>query len=183
MSRKVTGTHDARSKPAKGFKARLALIGASVATLAALASQSKTIVDFIRGIFPAEDVRVGWLTVQDPGALKRCVIDKGGIFEIQAGQPLTVQLAQTPCLEQLKTHLPDPATTHMNLQKVGAIRFLLIENRGDDIEKLTLLTAASGAATGTSVFRSMPKGAAYAVCVGFEGRSGHPSAAYPIHPS
>lgn len=162
--------HDPRKPKGGGPWARFAKFAAALAVVAGALAAGKTICDIVCGAIPAPaepQLRVGWLTVNDPKSLE-CVIKPGNTFKLHKDGALISQ-AINDCYAQLKKVKDAPLNEP---QALGKSYFLYLENTGDPIETLTLYkgTQRSAADKGPS-FQSLEKGAPLAICVGYEGRS------------
>lgn len=156
-----------------GLKKMIVGGGAIVAFVGAFVSNYQQIIDFF---LTPDNVKVGWLSVADPGTLKECVIkNNSNVFPLSDGQQ--VQLASNTCLAELRTLLPQNTTVPKNtpqIQKINASYFLLIKNQGEQISQM-LLKSNSGSQQQDMVFRNIDKGASIAICMGYDGNAGTPS--------
>ncbi|MNJ31767.1 hypothetical protein D3C77_264140 [compost metagenome] len=158
-----------------GVKKIVVGVGAGVAFVAALIANFQTISDFFTGtVLAPSNVKVGWLTVGDPATLKNCVFgEDSNVFKLADNQQ--VKLASTACLTDLRSRLAEDIPADIpSPQKIQASYFLLVENQGDQIERLRLKSATDLGGQ-DMVFRDLEKGASVAICMGYDGNAGNPS--------
>lgn len=161
-------TYDPR-KPPNGPWSRFAKIAAALAVVAGALVAVNTIVEVFKGWKPKTiepQLRVGWLTVGDPQSLA-CVIKPGNTFRLQKDGPVISQ-ADNDCYAQLRQQ---SERLHQGPQALGKSYFLYIQNMGEPIETLTLYKKTASP-DGKISFRSLDKGAAISICMGYDGRSG-----------
>jgi hypothetical protein len=164
----VVKTYDPRV-PKSGPWTRFARFAAALAVIAGVFAGANSIINVISGWKPAPiepQLRIGWLTVDDPKSLE-CVIKPGDTFRLQKDGAIAGHV-RSECYTKLKAIVERPP---QGLQPLGKSYFLYVENRGDPIETLTLYERAALTGPKTS-HRSVDKGAAIAICMGYEGRSG-----------
>lgn len=159
--------HDPRRPDGRGPWARFAKFAAALGVVAGALAACKLIYDILIESIPEPQVRIGWLTVNDPKSLE-CVIKPGDTFKLHKDGALVSQ-ATNDCYAQLQKVKDTPLNEP---QAIGKSYFLYLENTGDPIETLTLYkgTQRSAADKGPS-HQSLEKAAALAICVGYEGRS------------
>jgi hypothetical protein len=154
-----------------GLKEMIVGGGAALGFVAALISNYQNIIDFV---FRPDNVKVGWLSVGDPATLQKCIFVNGSnIFKLSGGRE--VQLANTPCLTELRALLSD-ATQNAEIQeqKINSSYFLLVENQGQQIDQLRIKPTDSNSDQ-DMIFRDVNKGASIAICMGYDGNAGTPS--------
>jgi len=169
---------DARAKPDLWLKRYWRVLVAAagvVALVAGVITQSQQVFDAGIRWFgkPEDNVRVGWLTVDDPRTLDQCVLRNSSTFELVKGQGV-VAIAPNECEKELRRMTADLATASERPQIFTKSYFLLIENRGPDIESLSLFDNKAREIP-LSKYSSVNNGTRIAICVGYDGRSGYPS--------